>query len=197
MLFRSTKATGTPQAVNSSVTFNNSGQVTLNGATGLFALNGAGSDTGDYTVNAGATLDLGAIRTWGATTDVNGAGVVNFVSGTTNVNGTYSIAGTGTTGIGGVVVFNTGGAVVFTNPVSMVSGSLGGSDNVTTNGFFWSGGTVAGSGTLTLNGTTTISGQVDAQRAVANSGTVDVTGGGRLNLSNGADRKSTRLNSSH
>ena len=59
--------------------------------------NGSSDRTADRARAAGAVLSLNAARTFGATTDVGGAGTVVFASGTVNVNGTYSIAGTGTT----------------------------------------------------------------------------------------------------
>ena len=145
MLFRSfnnagtfTKATSTTQTVNGSITFNNSGQVTLAAGSGLLTMNGAGTDTGDYTVNTGATLDIAANRSWAATTDVNGAGTLRFIGGTTSVGGTYSIAGTGSTVVGGGTAnFNTGAPVVFANALDFSAGTLLGSDAITTNGLNW------------------------------------------------------------
>jgi hypothetical protein len=83
--------------------FNNSGTVQVN--SGTLYLAGGGSSTGSFAVASGATLKFSGFSTLLASgSSVTGAGAVVFVSGTTDVEGTYNTTGA-TSVLGGVVNF--------------------------------------------------------------------------------------------
>ena len=152
------------------LSFNNSGVVNVQ--TGQLTLAGGdgGSTTGDFNVSNGATLDFQGGYSLGATSDIAGAGNVNFGSGATTVSGTYGIGGT-TSVAGGTVDFNapitslgsgltvTGGTINLNSNNQTVSsfnllgGTLGGTASLTSTGLTtWNQGTMNGSGTTQANG---------------------------------------------
>src|SRR6185295_712725 len=182
-----TKSGATAQTL-SITAFNNSGRVNV--AAGSLTLNAASAtDTGD--IDVAGTLVFGGARTLGAGSDVTGAGAVNFTGGTVTLNDGCSIAGTGTTTInGGTASFNTAGPTVsFANTLTLSSGTLTGTGNVTVNGpFSWSGGTVSGGpGLFTTNGTTSVSGFATLDgRTWNNAGTVNQSGASRVTLGSSA-----------
>jgi len=68
---------------------------TVNVQAGTLNLSGVdGGLTGSFTVAAGATLEFSASYTPTSTSSVTGPGTVEFVSGTVNVDGTYSVGTT-------------------------------------------------------------------------------------------------------
>ncbi len=83
-------ATGT-FSINGGVVFNNTGLVDVQTGTLNFAGGDGGSTTGDFNVAAGATLNFSSNFTFGATSDLTGAGTLNFGGGTQQVNGTYTV----------------------------------------------------------------------------------------------------------
>jgi hypothetical protein len=162
--------TGTP---NIDIVFNNSGTVLAE--SGTLALSGGGTDSGSFTVNAGATLAFSrGTHSLLASASLTGAGTVLFSGGTVNESGSYNITGN-TTIAGGTVNFNTGAAVSV--PVLTESGgALGGSDEIIVTGTLtWTGGSMAGTGVtdvapggfLNINGGNTYGGL----RTINNEGT--------------------------
>ena len=73
-------------AVQAGIAFINTG--TVNVETGTFTIGSSGTDTGTYTVPAGATLNFsGGIRTLAEAAAVNGAGTLQVTNATVNVSG--------------------------------------------------------------------------------------------------------------
>jgi len=136
--------------------FNNAGTVTVENAS--LYLDGGGSATGTFNVGAGARLQFDSGYVLHPGSAVTGQGDVAFLSGTTAINGAYTISGQ--TRIAGsednpeppVVLFNTDttlGALSIEAGGTLVA-SFG---NVTVNGLLdCEGGTIAGPGTVNANG---------------------------------------------
>jgi hypothetical protein len=131
---------------------NNSGKVVVQ--SGTLGLAG-GNDTGSFVVNSGAALGFGADTNLQPGSRVTGAGSVSFSGGTTNVYGTYAIAGD--------TVIN-GGTVDFTHNVTLPtldlqSGTLEGPGTVTVSGLLnWTGGVMSGSGLTIAQGSLLLDG---------------------------------------
>ncbi len=135
-------------AINSGITLNNTGTVTVQ--TGTLRLLGGdpGSTTGDFNISAGATLLLDSNFTFAGSSDLSGAGVINFSGGTQSINGTYSLPGLLITG----ATLNLNIPLTVSN-FSLTSGLLTGTTTLNVSGpFNWSGGTMSGSGITNANG---------------------------------------------
>ena len=104
---------------------------TVNVLSNLLTISSSGTDTGDYVVTAGATLEFdGGTRNFNTGVDFTelGAGSVDFAGATVNFNSgsTYDITNTF---IGSAVTFDTGvGTVTFPN-LTVSGGTLQGTDN--------------------------------------------------------------------
>ena len=164
--------------------FNNSGTVNVNSGTLALDFNSGaaggfvGTTTGDFNVVGGATLRFADSFTLGATSDVAGAGTVDFAANTVHVNGTFTVP---TVSIAGTANFNT--AATLTS-VSLSAGNLGGSATVTSNGSFnWTGGQMVGSGTTDLNGGITLG---NASLQVRDSRVVNLASGQTAAMSAGS-----------
>jgi hypothetical protein len=169
------------------VPFDNDGTVDVR--TGTLTLSNSGSaHAGNFSVSAGATLELAASGNHGLAGDVTGAGTLRLAGGpvTVDVNGTYSVATT--TATSGVLNFH----VAASFPALNVSGSatLGGSASLTIPAggtFNWSGGVHAGAATTTVapGGTLNMSGSggktLEASRRIRNEGNA-VHGDGTFQL---------------
>ena len=119
-----------------------------------FSTAGSSTNTGAFTISAGATLDLGGTATRTISGSITGSGFVIFSSGTTTLTGTYSIANT--TISGGTVNFNQASTQTLPTLTMTGSGTLAGTANISiTTLFDMNNGTMAGGGTTTLaNGAT-------------------------------------------
>jgi hypothetical protein len=161
--------------------FNNSGQVNVQ--TGTLVLLGGGTESGSFVVSGGAILQFGSDSNFAGSSTITGPGTAEFISGTSTFG-----AGSGYSSplsvSGGAVNFNTG--MPITPPtISLSSGSIGGSDTITTGGLLaWSGGAI-GSGsiqTLNANGGISLTGTngpmyINIGTTINNAGTANWTGG--------------------
>ena len=66
----------------------------VNVNTGMLQFDGGdtGNTTGDFNVAGGATLIFNSNFTFGASSDLSGAGSILFTGGTQTINGTYGVA---------------------------------------------------------------------------------------------------------
>ncbi len=144
--------------IGSTTVFNNTAPGLVEIQSGTLAVSGS-TDTGAFTISAGATLQLTGTNTFNSPASVTGAGAVTVSGGTTNFNAgvSYSITGL-TTVSGGTLNFVTGSPVSLSALTLSGSGTLGGTDEVTVIGATTcSGGTMTGaartkaSGGLTIN----------------------------------------------
>ncbi|HNK18159.1 MAG TPA: CARDB domain-containing protein, partial [Piscinibacter sp.] len=147
-------------SISNGIIFNNTGAVNV--TAGALSINGSGSDTGTYSVDAGANCNFGGgTRTISAasTVTISATGAVQITGGTTSVNGT--VTGTGSFNVAGGTLAGTG-----------VIGS-----NMTL-----SNGTVGGTGTLTTTGKSVVSGGVNFSggKTWLNQGTLTVSGSGYI-----------------
>jgi hypothetical protein len=143
--------------------FSNSGSVNV--SAGTLALGGGGSDTGSYSVAAGATLELATVtsRSMAAASNPTGAGTLRITGSNNTINGSGALT---------------------TLPVAMDGGTLtvNNAGDITVPAVSWT------AGTLTLSST---AGQVTLPSAMSvNSGTLSVSGAspttlGSLVLNNG------------
>ncbi|WP_310452564.1 filamentous hemagglutinin N-terminal domain-containing protein, partial [Sulfuritalea sp.] len=150
--------------------FANSGSFNVNA--GSFQLTSSGTDTGTYAIGATTTLAVTA--------------------GTRSFNGT-SFTGSGALGLtGGTMDFATSTTFLAGGPtLSLTGGIVSGVGNLTVNNALTLGGTTfngAGGGSFNTSGTTTLNGSPSFNGAVTwnNSGTVDIGGGDRILMYNGA-----------
>jgi len=156
-----------------SMAVNNAGQVNV--TSGTLELKGGGTQTGDFDVAAGTTLQFN-----GGTHSFNGT---NFTgNGTVNVSGgEVSATGVGAT-FGTFTTFTLNGG--YPSPI------LSGDGPFTFDGpVEWGHAAIQGTGPLTINHTMTIAGtdvRVLDTRSITNNGTIQVTGTGNINVSNGA-----------
>ena len=178
--FTRNTATGTFSIALGGV-FNNTG--TVNVQTGTLFLNtpDAGNTTGDFNISSGATLQFNSNYTLGATSDVSGAGTVQFSIGTVNVGGTYNITGA-TSFTGANVNFNSPitslGAVAPTISIGTINF---GTNNLSLPALNQSGGTLTGTGSIDVGGLLTWGGG-----AMSGTGTTNANGG--ISLSGGTMR---------
>jgi hypothetical protein len=165
------------------VGFNNSG--TVNVTNGTLALSAGGNSSGKFNVPAGSTLSFsGETRLTPAST-LTAAGEVDFLSGLSEILGTYT--GTGTTGVTGVSsgTANFVGKVGALNTLNvMADGTAYFSVNVTVTTLnLSSGGLLTGPSTITVPGTLNWTGP----SVMAGTGTTTVTGTGTLNFLGAGD----------
>jgi hypothetical protein len=127
--------------------FNNSGSVLVQA--GTLALKGGGSDSGGFTIAAGATLAFaGGTHTLDAGASLSGDGTLDFRWGPVNLGSgvIYQVAGD-TIISGGTANFNTGQAVRVPMLTLTGGGVLSGGDDVIVTGtLVWIYGTMAGTG---------------------------------------------------
>ncbi len=156
---RIVKSAAGVQNFNGTVRFNNTGAGAGRGVhvmAGTLRLNGGGTDTGTYAIDAGTTLDFGGgARALNAGSSVTGAGTLLVSGGTTNVNAVFGA--TTTTISGGTANFNANVTGAGTVTVS------GGTANVN-----------AGYGATT---TTISAGPANFNDGAHTTGTLNLTGG--------------------
>jgi hypothetical protein len=181
--------------------FNNNNVVNVQ--PGVLSLYGGGSQTGSFYVGTGATLELGeAPNAFQSGSSVGGAGGVYFSSSETSFNPgsvydpagstqiTSSIVNFNSSGVSisgplmiqnGVANFNTGGTHITPSSISLDSGTLTGTDAISTAGLFsWTGGTLGAIGSsqtfsasgMSINGNVTFAGGT-----INNTGTATWSGG--------------------
>jgi len=152
---------------------------TLTVASGTLELAGGSQTLGSaakYEVAAGAKLALSNTHTFGAGSQVTGAGVVEITSGTTTVNGSYLATGE-LRATGGTLTVN---SVVNTAKVAITGGTFQGGGNVVVNEeFTFSGGTLGGNANTTFtvgqNGVANLTGGTLAgSRRLVNQGTMSL-----------------------
>ena len=156
--------------IEGNIAFSNGGTVTV--TVGILVVGGRGTDSGLYSVAAGAQLTFaGGTRTLDIGSDVTGAGTLAVSGGTVNVSVPLSLAaGTPLLVGGGSLNFN---ATQSLPSLVLAGGTLGGTGAVTVTGnvnVTVSGSTLTGTGSLTTQGTTTID-------TPAGNGYLAVTGG--------------------
>jgi hypothetical protein len=145
--------------------FNNTGTVQVKA--GTLNLSGGGTNTGNFSIDAGGTLRITADYNFNTGNSVTGAGNFNIESGTTTVNA----------------------ASTWSAPVNLTGGNLTGTGALTiSNQLNWTGGTLSGTGKKTISGTLNLGGD-SANLGVTTletTGTTVWTGNGTLYTSNGA-----------
>ncbi len=162
------KADGGMEEVFFDIPITNTGTVSV--PTGAFTFSGGGTNSGTFSAAAGGFLRIDGNFTFDATSNVTGAGTINFLSGTTNIAGGYNV--TGQTNFSGATVnFNSpitslgavmidSGAVNFNSTdvtassITFLGGTMGGTaPNVNSTGLFtWTSGTFSGAGAINGNG---------------------------------------------
>lgn len=187
------------QAGTGTVPFNNAGTVDVQA--GTLGIDGGGTQSGDFTVAAGATLRFGggsAAHSLAATSDISGGGSLllngsaGFASaGTVDVGATSVAAGTqnftgasfntGSLSItGGTLSLSTSAAATAGAYTQSTGGSLGGSGNLVVSGSAaWTGGSMGGTGTTVIDAGATIAfgGNVTLGRPLQNDGTANWSAG--------------------
>ncbi|WP_430435275.1 filamentous hemagglutinin N-terminal domain-containing protein [Methyloversatilis sp.] len=153
-------------------------------------LSGPRADSGDYTVDAGATLRFrDAFRDFGPGSSITGAGDVEFTAfsgGLFNVNGVYSVGGT--TRVSGNTLVNFNSNASFGSLA--VAGNIGGTGTLTVaENLVWTSGSIGGAGrSVIVNGDALLDGAslnlAGARLTIADSGLIDA--GTRVNMSGGA-----------
>ena len=153
-------------------------------------LSGPGADSGDYTVDAGATLRFrDAFRDFGPGSSITGGGDVEFTAfsgGLFNVNGVYSVGGTTHVSGNTLVNFNSNASFGTLD----LAGNIGGTGTLTVaENLVWTSGSIAGAGrSVIVNGDALLDGAslnlAGARLTIAGSGLIDA--GTRLNMSSGA-----------
>ena len=157
-----TRNTGTNTfTIGSGVVFNNTGTVNVNSGTLQLSGGDNGATTGDFNIAAGATLLLNSNFTFGATSDLTGAGVINFNGASQQLNGTYTLPD-----------LNLNGSTLTSNIAlnvarfNFLSGTFSSAQSLNLSGLFtWNSGTLSGSGAANANG-----------GILLNSGTVSLNG---------------------
>ncbi|MFA6271108.1 MAG: hypothetical protein WC657_07945, partial [Candidatus Paceibacterota bacterium] len=153
-------------------------------ATGATNWNIGGNwDRGTPTVNADAVIDMGSGPNTITINTAESARSLTVTSpgGGANIN---TVAMTG-----GSLALAQSSSLDANSVLSLTGGSFGGGGNLTANGAVTLGGTsFTGPGSLTTSGTTTLNGTPTFNGAVtwSNSGTVDIGGGNRVLIYNGA-----------
>ncbi|MFZ5454725.1 MAG: beta strand repeat-containing protein, partial [Pseudomonadota bacterium] len=153
-------------------------------------LSGPGADSGDYTVDAGATLRFrDAFRDFGPGSSITGGGDVEFTAfsgGLFNVNGVYSVGGTTRVSGNTLVNFNSNASFGTLD----LAGNIGGTGTLTVaENLVWTSGSIGGAGrSVIVNGDALLDGAslnlAGARLTIADSGLIDA--GTRLNMSSGA-----------
>ncbi|MDB9450838.1 Calx-beta domain-containing protein, partial [Dolichospermum circinale] len=110
--------------------FNNTGTVQVKA--GTLNLSGGGTNTGNFSIDAGGTLRITAGYNFNSGNSITGAGNFNIEGGTTTVNA----------------------ASTWSAPVNLIGATLTGAGALTiSNQLNWSGGTLSGTGKKTVSGT--------------------------------------------
>ncbi|MCP4634844.1 MAG: hypothetical protein GY848_00005, partial [Methyloversatilis sp.] len=139
---------------------------------------GPGADTGDYSVDAGASLRFrDAFRDFGPGSSITGAGNVEFTAfsgGAFNVNGVYSVGGT--TRVSGNTLVNFNSNANF--GTLDVAGNIGGGGTLNVGNLTWTSGSIGGAGrSIVVSGSTAMDGSSltlnGARLTVAGSGLID------------------------
>ncbi len=166
----------------------NSGTANIQAGTLQIDNRGGFTSSGNFSVDAGATLSFVNVSHTITGGFVAGAGAGTILvpsTNTLNLNAAMTIDDTLSVS-GGTLNAN---ASVSIGGLNLSSGTIQGSGNVTAGGpFNWSGGTLAGTGTFTTNGSSTLSGAATktlTSRTWNNFGTATWTGG-TINLSDAA-----------
>jgi len=145
--------------------FNNTGTVQVKA--GTLNLSGGGTNTGSFSIDAGATLRITADYNFNTGNSITGAGNFNIESGiATTVNA----------------------ASTWSAPVNLINGTLTGAGALTiSNKLNWSGGTLSGTGKKTVTGILNLSGNQSLNgTTLETTGTTIWTGNGTLSTSNAA-----------
>ena len=135
-LFDKTVASGASTTTVSTV-FNNQSTGTVKVDAGTLSLTGGGTETGAFTVAAGATLE--------------------FDGGSFALNNASAISSSGTLQVGGGTVSESG-TLSDGGTLEITGGTLTATGTITAASFSQSGGSLADTGTLTVSGTTVLSG---------------------------------------
>jgi len=171
--------------INSPITFNNSGTVEVQ--SGTLALNSGGTNTGNFTMLSGATLNLGGGNHALTAGTITGAGTLAVSGGTASFVGTLGITSILTVS-GGTADFNGSSGAITPVQLNVSGGTLGGSDNITVSGAMnWTGGTISGTNTVFANGGLILSGstKVLTGRTLVNAGAATWSAG-QINMVSGA-----------
>ena len=182
------RKTGPVGIANVTVPFNNTGttQVQL----GTLGLNGGGTNSGTFNLDAGTVLAFNGTYTFAAGGSATGAGTVQPGTsfGTLTATGDSSVANLVLNG--NAKVQASAGATLTVGTLTFLNGTLAGDGAVAVTGNLnWTSGTMSGTGATNLTGTTTIGGfgtRVVNGRTVNNSGTATVAAGNTLGLSGAA-----------
>jgi hypothetical protein len=138
--------------------FNNTGTVQVKA--GTLRLAGGGTNTGSFSIDAGATLSITANYNFNTGTNITGVGnfVVSGYATTVKIIPAFNYSGA-------VSVNNSdgsldiGAASTWSAPVNLISGTLTGAGALTiSNQLNWTGGTLGGTGKKTISGTLNLSG---------------------------------------
>ena len=168
--------------------FNNTGTVQVKA--GTLRLAGGGTNTGSFSIDAGATLSISANYNFNTGTNITGVGnfVVSGYATTVKIIPAFNYSGA-------VSVNNSdgsldiGAASTWSAPVNLISGTLTGAGALTiSNQLNWSGGGLSGTGKKTVSGTLNLSGNylnLDGT-TLETTGTTVWTGNGTLYTNNGA-----------
>ncbi|OBQ37069.1 MAG: hypothetical protein AN485_10105, partial [Anabaena sp. MDT14b] len=168
--------------------FNNTGTVQVKA--GTLRLAEGGTNTGSFSIDAGATLSITANYNFNTGTNITGVGnfVVSGYATTVKIIPAFNYSGA-------VSVNNSdgsldiGAASTWSAPVNLISGTLTGAGALTiSNQLNWSGGGLSGTGKKTVSGTLNLSGNylnLDGT-TLETTGTTVWTGNGTLYTNNGA-----------
>jgi Ca2+-binding RTX toxin-like protein len=167
--------------------FNNTGTVQVKA--GTLRLAGGGTNTGSFSIDAGATLSITANYNFNTGTNITGVGnfVVSGYATTVKIIPAFNYSGA-------VSVNNSdgsldiGAASTWSAPVNLISGTLTGAGALTiSNQLNWTGGALSGTGKKTVTGTLNLSGnQYLDGTTLETTGTTVWTGNGTLYTNNGA-----------
>jgi len=173
--------------IKAGTSYNSSHKLSITAASGI-DIEAEITNSGNGAVSLTATSGTVNFRA-NVSTGSNGLNVIaanaNFSSGTTKVNGSYSVSGT-TTINGGTATFDTNASAP---ALTLSSGTLGGSGTVSTDNLNWTGGALLGSLTLNSGKTGALSagakaiGSSASAATFTNKGTItDSTPGGSASL---------------
>ena len=180
-----TKSSTGTTTLSGAITLNNSG--TLNISAGTFTMSGTGGTTNSGTITSAGTLNLGSNWSNSGTLEVTGTGVLNLGgsftstglgtithgSGSVNVTGTLTNAGSLNIGSGGAF----GGLGLTSLTGTIVGGTLTNSDAspiLTTNTNFTTGGTLDG---VTVGSNLTANGELHINNSLTLASGVTMTAG--------------------
>ena len=184
-LFRKSTATGTT-TIDPQLVFNNDGTVHVQ--SGALRVNGDGTHSGDFIIDAGTGLRFGGDHTIDAASTITGGGEFEIVNGMTQFGGSSTI-GTSVIVSGGNAIFDDDRTLDLSLTVS--GGTISGGADLTVNGSLpFTAGVIGGSGEILAQGGLNVSGvstkEITGGGTVRNGGTTTVNGSGELRISNGA-----------